>query len=139
MAEQTNPPEQARRPRPMSPHLQVYRLPMAALLSISHRASGMALTGGTFVLVILLWAAATSPECFTTLRNILASPVGLIAAAGWTLALFYHLCAGIRHLVWDAGIGFAKTTYAITNWIVVGSALILTLITWAVAWPKLGF
>lgn len=116
--------------RPLSPHLQVYRLPMAALMSISHRASGMALTFGVFVLVAWLWAAAFSPECFAEFHKLFSTVIGKLALFGWSLAFFYHLCAGTRHLVWDAGFGYAKPTYAITNWIVLMVAVVLTLGFW---------
>jgi succinate dehydrogenase / fumarate reductase, cytochrome b subunit len=116
--------------RPLSPHLQVYRLPMAALLSISHRMAGLCLSAGIFVLVFWLWAAMFSPDLFGFLKSLFASFLGQIALFGWTLAFFYHLCAGIRHLVWDTGFGYAKPTYALTNWIVLGAAVLFTSIAW---------
>ncbi len=127
----------AKRPRPLSPHLQVYRLPLAAITSITHRATGVALTGGAVVLVAWLYAAANSPECFAWLQTALMSPIGLVCCAGWSLALFYHLCAGTRHLLWDAGIGFKKETVSITNIVVIASAVLLTAAAWALALPKL--
>lgn len=117
------------RPRPLSPHLQVYRLPLSALTSIAHRASGVALTAGAFVLVAWLLVAATHEPCFDCLQTAFATPIGMLALAGWVLAFYYHLCAGIRHLVWDAGFGFAKESFRFTNWVVVGTALVLTLCT----------
>jgi succinate dehydrogenase / fumarate reductase, cytochrome b subunit len=125
------------RPRPMSPHLQIYRLPLEALTSICHRASGIALTGGAFVLVAWLYAAANSADCFNWWQAALMSPIGLFCMAGWSLALFYHLCAGTRHLIWDAGIFPDKKSIGATNIIVIASALILTAIAWLLALPKL--
>jgi len=118
------------RPRPLSPHLQVYRLPLGAITSICHRFSGLALSAGAVVLTAWLWAAATSPACFAWLRLQMASPFGQLCLFGWTLAFYYHLCAGVRHLFWDAGQGFAKKTYQFTNWLVIGVAVALTLGTW---------
>ena len=54
-------------PRPLSPHLQVYRIQLTSLLSITHRATGIALAVGTLLLVWWLLAAATGPEQFATL------------------------------------------------------------------------
>jgi succinate dehydrogenase / fumarate reductase cytochrome b subunit len=116
--------------RPLSPHLQVYRLPMAALLSISHRMAGLGLSAGIFVLIFWLWSAMFSPDLFGLLKSLFSSFLGQIALFGWTLAFFYHLCAGIRHLVWDTGFGYAKPTYALTNWIVLGAAILFTSIAW---------
>lgn len=127
----------AKRPRPLSPHLQVYRLPLAAITSITHRATGVALTGGAVVLVAWLYAAANSPDYFTWWQTALMSPIGLVCCAGWSLALFYHLCAGIRHLLWDAGLGFKKETVNTTNIVVIVCALLLTAAAWALALPKL--
>lgn len=121
------------RPRPLSPHLQIYRLPLPALLSISHRMSGIALTLGIFVLVAWLWAGAFNAKCFENLRLAFTSPLGHVLLFGWMLAFFYHLCAGVRHLVWDTGAGFEKPVYRVTNWIVIVAALALTILTWLYA------
>jgi succinate dehydrogenase / fumarate reductase cytochrome b subunit len=123
------------RPRPLSPHLQVYRLPLSALTSIAHRLSGVVLTGGAFFLVAFIWAAAFSPACFDGMKSFFNTMLGLLLLSGWTLALYYHLCAGIRHLSWDAGFGFAKPTFKFTNWVVIGAALVLTVCTLAITCP----
>jgi succinate dehydrogenase / fumarate reductase, cytochrome b subunit len=51
---------------------------------------------------------------------------------GWTIALFYHLFNGIRHLAWDAGYGFEKPTFHLTGWIVVVATFAFTLLVWIV-------
>ncbi len=125
------------RARPLSPHLQIYRLPLAAITSISHRASGVALSIGAVVLVAWLFAAATNAEYFGWWQSTLKAPVGLFCMAGWSLALFYHLCAGIRHLIWDAGIGLEKQNVNTSNGLVILAALVMTAATWAAVLPKL--
>ena len=116
--------------RPLSPHLQVYRLPLLALLSIAHRLTGLALAVGTFLLVWWLVAAATGPEAYATVQGVISSVIGRLLLFGWTLALFYHLCNGIRHLFWDAGYGFGlKAAYA-SGWAVLAAAVVLTLLAW---------
>jgi succinate dehydrogenase / fumarate reductase, cytochrome b subunit len=137
-AKQNNPPK-AMRPRPLSPHLQVYRLPLAALTSITHRATGVALTAGAFVLVAWLYAAASNAEYFKWWQAAFATPMGLVCVAGWSFALFYHLCTGIRHLVWDAGAGFSKGAVSLSNILVIAGALGLTAAAWFLALPKLPF
>ena len=127
----------ASRPRPLSPHLQVYRLPLAALTSITHRATGVALSVGAVVLVAWLFAAASSAECFNWLQATLKSPIGLFCMAGWSFALFYHLSAGIRHLIWDAGVGLDKQSVNTSNIIVIVCALALTGAAWFMVLPKL--
>src|SRR5262245_18836114 len=110
--------------RPTSPHLQIYRLPLEAITSICHRLSGIALTCGSVVLVIWLFALATSQECFNWMQKAFASPFGLLCLFGWTLAFFYHLAAGIRHLIWDTGAALEKTRYRPSSWIVIAVALL---------------
>lgn len=124
--------------RPLSPHLQIYRLPLEALTSIAHRLSGVALSVGAFVLVAWLWALAYSETCFAWWQKAFASPIGLLCLAGWSLAFFYHLAAGIRHLIWDTGKGLEKTSYRVSSYVVIAAALILTLVVWIYVWPKIG-
>lgn len=89
--------------RPLSPHLQVYRLPMTALMSISHRATGFALAVGTIMLTWMLIAAACGPEAYQTFTGFAGSPVGKVLLFGWAFSLFYHMANGVRHLIWDTG------------------------------------
>lgn len=125
------------RTRPLSPHLQVYRLPLAALTSITHRITGMVLTGGTLIIVGWLWALAFNPEYFSWWQSFFKTWPGLLGALAWTGALYYHLCAGVRHLVWDMGIGLSKETANKSNWIVILAAFIMTCGTWVVMVPRL--
>jgi len=117
-------------PRPLSPHLQIYRWQLTSVLSILHRASGIALSLGTILLVWWLGAASDGPEPYAGVQRFLGSWLGLLLLFGWSAALFYHLCNGIRHLWWDTGNGYElKTTYT-TGWIVVAATAVLTVIAW---------
>ncbi len=127
--------EAPKRPRPLSPHLQVYRLPLAALMSISHRASGIWLSVGFMALAIWLWAGATHASCFDCMQSAFASPVGVIAIALWVAAFFYHLSSGIRHMIWDTVNGLEKPSYTFTNWVVLGAAAVMTLCTYFKLYP----
>ncbi len=119
--------------RPLSPHLQVYRLPFTAITSISHRISGVMLSGGALVLVYWVFAAASGPQAYATASAFLGSlPVQLLMFI-WSFVLFYHLCNGIRHLIWDAGYGFELDAARRGGQIVIGSAAALTLIAWLIA------
>jgi len=91
------------RPRPLSPHLQVWRWHVTMTASILHRISGSALSAGAVLIGIWLLALAFGPECYATFTGLSASPLGLLVWFGLTLALTYHLASGIRHLIWDAG------------------------------------
>ena len=118
--------------RPLSPHLQVYRPQITTVVSILHRITGVGLGVGTLLLTWWLVAAATSAEAFGTVQGFIGSPIGLLLLFGWTLALFFHLCNGIRHLAWDVGVGFEKTEYHATGWAVVIASGALTVLVWIV-------
>lgn len=124
--------------RPLSPHLQVYRLPLLANLSILHRLTGVALALGTLLLTYWLVAAASGPEAFATAQSVIGSFLGRLLLFGWSFALFYHLCNGIRHLVWDAGYGFEIETAQRSGLIVVGATVLLTLLSWVAGYMVMG-
>ena len=114
--------------RPLSPHLQIYKPQLTSVLSISHRATGLALSVGTLLLVWWLLAAATGPEAYAQAQSFIGSWFGVLLLVGWAYSLFFHLCNGVRHLVWDTGHGLdIATTYA-TGWAVVAASAGLTLI-----------
>ena len=116
--------------RPLSPHLQVYKLPLTALMSFSHRVTGIALSAGTLYLVWQLLAAASGPDAFEIFQRFAGSWLGILVLLGWSVALFYHLLNGIRHLFWDAGYGFTiETTYKTGRWVIIGTAA-LTIVAW---------
>ncbi len=116
--------------RPLSPHLQIYRWQLTSVLSILHRAAGVALSAGAILLVWWLVAAASGPEAYDHVQGFLGSWLGLLLLLGWSVALFYHLCNGIRHLVWDTVHGFDLRSTYIGGWAVVAATAALTLIAW---------
>ena len=119
--------------RPISPHLQIYRWQLTSVLSILHRAAGIVLSAGAILLVWWLVAAASGPDAYEGVANFLGSWIGLLLLFGWTAGLFYHLCNGIRHLVWDTGQALdLKSTY-LGGWLVVGGTAMLTVVTWIAA------
>lgn len=126
----------AARARPLSPHLQVYRLPLVAVMSITHRITGVALAVGTIVLAAWLGGGAYSPTAFADLSSFLGSWFGQLLLLGWSIALYYHLCNGIRHLFWDVGKGFELVQAHRANGIVLVATLVLTVATWIVAWAR---
>ena len=116
--------------RPLSPHLQVYRWQLTSVLSILHRATGVALSLGTILLVCWLVAAAEGPEAYLGMQNFVGSWLGLLLLFGWSVALFYHLCNGIRHLWWDTGRGLDLRSVYAGGWAVLGVTAVLTVLAW---------
>lgn len=126
-----------KRPRPLSPHLQIYRPEISSVLSVFHRGTGMVLTLGTLLLGWWVIAAAVGPDAYETAQRFLGSWLGLPMLFGWSVALFYHLCSGIRHLLWDAGWGYDLATMQKTGYAVLIGTGVLTLLAWIaglVAW-----
>ena len=119
--------------RPLSPHLQVYKLPLTARLSISHRITGVGLSAGTMLVAAFLLAAATSEEAFDFVMALATSIPGKVILFLWSAALYFHMCNGIRHMFWDIGKNFDKAMAARSNYYVLMFAVLLTLITWLLA------
>lgn len=116
--------------RPLSPHLQVYRLPLVARLSIVHRLTGVFLSLGTLVLLYWLCAVASGPEAYAAAQSVLGMFIVKLVLFGWTWAFFYHLCNGVRHLVWDAGRGFTIPTAEASGYAVLATSIVVTLLVW---------
>lgn len=124
--------------RPLSPHLQIYRPQMTSVMSILHRICGFALAVGTLMVVWLLVAAASGPEAFTVYMDFVNSWIGQLMLLGWSVALFYHLSNGIRHLFWDAGKLYEIKNAYKAGYLVLASTVILTVLTWWQFCPVLG-
>ena len=116
--------------RPLSPHLQIYKWQVQMVTSILHRATGIALAVGTLLVVWGLLSLAAGEAAFDQFKICMGSPLGMILMIGWTWSLFYHLCNGIRHLIQDAGAGYAIAQFVRSSWLTVIGSLVLTLIVW---------
>jgi len=120
-------------PRPLSPHLMHYKLPLTAYLSISHRAAGVVNSLAIVILVIVVAGAAGSPDGYGFAGALVDSWFGKLVLFGFTLSLYYHLCNGIRHLFWDVGIGLDLPTAMKSGYVSLAAAGALSVITWLVA------
>lgn len=120
--------------RPLSPHLQIYRIQITSLLSILHRATGIVLYGGGLFLAVWFIVLSTGSENYEALQRLILHPIGLVMLMGFSFSFFYHLCNGIRHLFWDAGVGYDMKTVRLTGWMVVISSLFLTGVSWVLGY-----
>lgn len=124
--------------RPLSPHLQVYKWQWTMALSILHRLTGVALAVGTLLLVWWLTSAAYGEAAYEDARSFLGSWIGRLLLFGWSVAFFYHLCNGLRHLLWDTGRMLdLKRAYASGMVVLVGT-VVLTAAAWIGAYAALG-
>ena len=117
--------------RPLSPHLQVYRLPLTALMSISHRITGIGLTLGTLLMTWWVTAAAYGEAQYGQVQDFLGTWLGQLILLGFSFALFYHLCNGLRHLFWDFGRNFELDQTRRADVAVLIGSVALTVATWA--------
>lgn len=119
--------------RPVSPHLQVYKLPLPAILSISHRISGASI----FISMLLItWHVFFSfyfpnSAILSLSENLFNGYIGKGFFIALSAALYYHLCAGVSRLIWNTGRGFSRETVKIINYTVIISAIFLFIGTWS--------
>lgn len=115
--------------RPLSPHLQVYRLPLTGLISITHRMTGVLLSLGLLLFVYLLFAIAYGEATYEAMQAFMALWPCQWLYWGFIYALFFHLCHGVRHLIWDIGKTFDKATLTLYAVIELLASAALTLAT----------
>ncbi|MFI3199171.1 MAG: succinate dehydrogenase, cytochrome b556 subunit [Methylococcaceae bacterium] len=115
--------------RPVSPHLQVYRLPLTGVISILHRMTGVLLSVGLILIVYVLYAVAGGSNSYTAMQDFMRPILMQVIYWGFIYALFFHLCHGVRHIIWDAGNSFERDTLNRYAMIELGSSFVLTVIT----------
>lgn len=125
--------------RPLSPHLQIYRWPVTMATSIFHRATGFGNAIGTLLLAAWLISVASGEGAYDQFAGFMDSLLGRLILFGFTLSLVYHLLNGIRHLAWDTGAGFEKSTASATGILVIVLSVIVTVGLWVIGyWVKGG-
>jgi succinate dehydrogenase / fumarate reductase cytochrome b subunit len=115
--------------RPTSPHLQVYRLPLTGIISITHRMTGVLLSAGLLFVVYIVSAVAGGSASYAAMQGLMSVWLIRLVYWGFIYALFFHLCHGVRHLIWDAGKSFDRDTLDRYAVIELGCSLVLTLFT----------
>jgi succinate dehydrogenase / fumarate reductase cytochrome b subunit len=119
--------------RPLSPHLQVYKLIPTMVASIVHRITGGALYFGTLLVAWWLIAIASGPAYYDWVNWAMGTIIGRLILIGYTWALVHHMLGGLRHFMWDLGYGFEKhftTKLAKASWVV---SICLTALIWVIA------
>jgi succinate dehydrogenase / fumarate reductase cytochrome b subunit len=123
--------------RPLSPHLSIYRFTLTMTMSIVHRATGIALYGGTLLLVLWLVAAAFGGGLFDFVVWLFGSWFGQLVLFGYTWVLFHHMLGGVRHFIWDAIQMMDPAGRELAVRIQLGASILLTLIVWSIfVWFK---
>ena len=122
------------RPRPLSPHLEIYRWQIGSTLSILHRLTGIALAAGLLALCYWLVALAADQSAYDGAMRVLRSTPGMLLLAAFAFAFFYHLLNGVRHLFWDIGRGYERAQRHASGWLVVAASIALSVAIWMVLW-----
>jgi len=128
----------ARIERPLSPHLQSYRITLTMAMSILHRITGVALYFGTLLLAWWLIAAASGPGAYSHVQAFTGSIIGKVIVFGYTWALLHHLLSGLRHFVWDLGYGFKASEREALTWGALIGGISLTVLLWIGAYAMIG-
>ena len=118
------------KPRPLSPHLQIYRPQLTSIMSISHRATGAALAAGTLLLCLWLVALAAGDVWYALAATVVGHPIGIFTLFGYSVALVYHALNGVRHLAWDYGIALTIPGVYRSGQIVLLLTVVITTLTW---------
>lgn len=118
--------------RPLSPFL-IWRWHITMLGSILHRATGVALYGGALIAAGWAVALASGPQAFEAYRCVVGSPLGKLVLVGLTFSAFYHLANGVRHLVWDAGVGFTPRIANASGAATIAFGVVATAAIWTFA------
>lgn len=121
--------------RPLSPFMlgQYYRFQLTSVLSFAHRVTGLGLTLGTLLIAGWVMALASGPQAYAAYSTHLFAWYGQALLFAWSWAFMYHLCNGVRHLVWDAGYALELDAAYRSGYIAVAVSLLLTVLIWAVA------
>jgi succinate dehydrogenase / fumarate reductase cytochrome b subunit len=128
----------ARRPRPLSPHLQIYRPMLTMMMSIVHRITGAALYFGMALLAWWLLAVASGPNAYANFEWLAGTIVGELILFGFTWALLHHALGGIRHLIWDMIYGFEPAEREMLTLATLVGSIALTIVVWIVGYLAMG-
>ncbi len=118
------------RPRPLSPHLTIYRWPITMILSILHRGTGLVLTSGLMIFAFWLGSIALGESYYSKFLFLSTTWIGSFFLFSLSFAFFLHFSNGIRHLYWDTGRGFNKDNVELSARLVIISTFIFTTIFW---------
>ncbi len=126
------------RDRPLSPHLQIYRMTFTMVMSGFHRITGVALYFGTLLVAWWLTAAASGPNAYAKVQWFMGTWIGELILFGYTWALLHHMLGGIRHLIWDTGRGFGPSEREWLTMAALVGSVGLTVILWFIGLLMVG-
>jgi succinate dehydrogenase / fumarate reductase cytochrome b subunit len=124
--------------RPLSPHLQIYKMSLTLVMSGLHRITGSALYFGTLLMAWWLLAAASGPNAYANVEWFMGSLIGRLVLFGYSWALIHHTLGGIRHLIWDTEHGLEPPERELLAVATIVGSIVLTLIVWVIGYLAMG-
>ena len=128
----------ARRPRPLSPHLLIYRMTLTFVMSGFHRVTGFFLYFGMLLVAWWLVAAASGPNAYANFEWLMGTWIGLLVLFGFSWALIHHTLGGIRHLIWDTLHGLEPSEREMLALATIVGSITFTLILWVIGYLAMG-
>jgi succinate dehydrogenase / fumarate reductase cytochrome b subunit len=123
-----------RAPRPLSPHLSIYRLTLTMAMSGAHRITGMGLYAGVLLLAWFLVAASRDASAFATFSWFIQSIIGRLVLFGFTWSLIHHMLGGVRHFIWDIGYGLDDPEREYLAQATMIGGIVLTIVVWIIGY-----
>lgn len=121
-------------PRPMSPHLQVWKWHWTMASSIFHRVSGVGNYLGALLVSAWIISLAAGAEAYGTVEAVMLHPVGQILLFFWLVSVLFHLANGVRHLIWDGPkAGFEPKTASLWSIVNFAFGIVAAAIIWSLA------
>ena len=115
--------------RPLSPHLQIYKLQLTSAMSILHRISGIGFVNIMLFVVFFLYTLIAGEECYNAFCNFLNHPIIKVAIILALACVYYHLLNGLRYLIWGLGIGLELKKFYLSGWVIFLLVTALTIFT----------
>ncbi|KAK6311126.1 hypothetical protein J4Q44_G00191810 [Coregonus suidteri] len=115
--------------RPMSPHITIYQWSMPMMMSITHRGTGVGLSGGISAFALLaLVLPGNYPYYLDLIHSLSIGPALLgLAKFGIAFPVSYHTLNGIRHLFWDSGTGFKIPEVYRSGYVVIALSILTSI------------
>lgn len=132
MSDMTSVDPAARKPRPLSPHLSIYKPIPTMVMSILHRITGVGLYVASILMAWWLVATAMGPGAYSVFEAVITSWFGLVVLVLLTWTLVHHMLGGLKHLVQDTGAGLEKNFTTVMAYVQIIVSIALTTLIWVV-------
>ena len=122
--------KKAQKPRPLSPHLTIYKPQITSISSILTRITGAAIIVVAVIIVVWFWVLSSGDQTmYKCLHDYIHSLIGRLVFILSLWGIWYHFLAGLRHLYWDTGKGLELNTAQRLGWLIIFGSFVLAITT----------